>query len=223
MDPPLLRLEPLTPMRFRCIVFDFDGTLADTLEETMVILNELAEEYGFRKFSREDMQDAKHMTVSEFVRFLGIPRWRVPRILTKGKRRLTQRLAGIKPINGIPAMLDDLAGRVDHLGILTSNSEDNVRIFLDAHDLRQFEFIKSTPKLMGKARYLRKILRAYGIRSEEMLYVGDEIRDIEAAHDAEIPMAAVTWGFNAASVLEAATPDYLIHHPGELIALCEPD
>ena len=207
-------------MRFRSIVFDFDGTLADTLEETMVILNELAEEYGFRKFSRDDMQDAKHMTVAEFVRFLGIPAWRVPRLLTKGKRRLTQRLAGIKPIDGIPAMLAELTGKVDHLGILTSNSEDNVRIFLDAHGLHQFEFIKSTPKLMGKARYLRKILRSHGIRSEQMLYVGDEIRDIEAAHEAEIPMAAVTWGFNAASVLEAASPDYLVHHPRDLVALC---
>ena len=207
-------------MRFRCLVFDFDGTLADTLEETMVILNELAEEYGFRRFRREDMQEAKHMTVAEFVRFLGIPAWRVPRLLTKGKRRLTQRLATIRPIPGITDVLPGLSAAVGHLGILTSNSEDNVSIFLRSHAIDCFEFVNSTPKLMGKARYLRKILRQYGLRSEEMLYVGDEIRDIEAAHESEIPVAAVTWGFNSAAVLEAATPDYLIHHPSELLDLC---
>lgn len=210
-------------MRFRCLVFDFDGTLADTLEETMVILNELAEEYGFRRFRREDMQEAKHMTVSEFVRFLGIPAWRVPRLLTKGKRRLTERLSTIRPIPGIREVLPELAATVDHIGILTSNSEENVSIFLRSHDIGHFEFVKSTPKLMGKARYLRKILRQYGIRSEEMLYVGDEIRDIEAAHESEVPVAAVTWGFNAATVLEAASPDYLIRHPSELPALCRGD
>ena len=207
-------------MRFRCLVFDFDGTLADTLEETMVILNELAEEYGFRRFKREDMQEAKHMTVAEFVRFLGIPAWRVPRLLTKGKRRLTERLATIRPIPGMAEVLPELSATVGHLGILTSNSEDNVSIFLRSHSLECFEFIKSTPKLMGKARYLRKILRQYGLSSEEMLYVGDEIRDIEAAHESEIQAAAVTWGFNAATVLEAASPDYLIRHPSELLELC---
>lgn len=207
-------------MRFRCLVFDFDGTLADTLEETMVILNELGEEYGFRRFQREDMQEAKHMTVAEFVRFLGIPAWRVPRLLTKGKRRLTERLATIRPIPGIAEVLPELSATVAHLGILTSNSADNVSIFLRSHSLDCFEFIKSTPKLMGKARYLRKILRQYGLRSEEVLYVGDEIRDIEAAHESEIPVAAVTWGFNSAAVLEAASPDYLIRHPAELLELC---
>ncbi len=206
-------------MSFRCIVFDFDGTLADTLEETMDILNELSEEYGFRRFQREDMQEAKHMTVSEFVRFLGIPAWRVPGILTKGKRRLTQRLRSIRPIPGIPEVLPELKSRVEHLGILTSNSEENVRLFLEAREMEHFEFIKSAPKLMGKSRYLHKILRQYGFRSEEMLYVGDEIRDIEAAHEAEIPVAAVTWGFNAATVLEAASPDYLVHHPSDLLKL----
>jgi phosphoglycolate phosphatase len=168
------------------------------------------------------MLEAKHMTVAEFVRFLGIPAWRVPRLLTKGKRRLTQRLASIQPISGMPQALRELRARVEHLGILTSNSEENVQIFLDAHDMNHFEFLKSTPKLMGKARHLTKILRQYGFRQEEMLYVGDEIRDIEAAHEAEIPVAAVTWGFNSAAVLEAATPDYLVHHPAELVALCAP-
>ena len=210
-------------MRFRCLVFDFDGTLADTLEETMLILNAFAEEYGFRHMAREDIMAAKNMTVSEFVRYLGIPAWRVPGLLTRGKRKLTERLDGIRPIPGIAEALSALQARVEHLGILTSNSEENVRIFLHAHGMEHFEFIKSTPKLMGKARHLNKILKQHGFEHEEVLYIGDEIRDIEAAHEAEIPVAAVTWGFNSAAVLESATPDYLVHYPQELVALCAPD
>lgn len=160
------------------------------------------------------------MTVSEFVRFLGVPAWRVPRLLTKGKRRLTERLSTIQPIPGIAEALPELATTVKRLGILTSNSEENVSIFLRAHHLERFSFIKSTPKLMGKARYLKKILKKYDLRNEEMLYIGDEIRDIEAAHESEVPVAAVTWGFNSQAVLEAASPDYLIHKPSDLTALC---
>jgi phosphoglycolate phosphatase len=211
-------------MNFRCVVFDFDGTLADTLESTMEVLNELAVEYGFRRMERHEVLDAKRMTVSQFTRFLGIPSWRVPRLLTKGKRRLTARLASIRPFAGIAETLDQLEGRVDHLGILTSNSVPNVEAFLDAHGLRRhFSFISSAPKLMGKSRYLRRIMRTFSLANDELLYVGDEIRDIEAAHEAEIPVAAVTWGFNTEEALCAAIPDFIVQAPGMLVDICTPD
>ena len=207
-------------MNFRCIVFDFDGTLADTLEETMVILNELAAEYGFRRVERHDVRTAKHMTVAQFVRFLGIPAWRLPRLLTKGKRRLTQRLPGIRPFPEIPDTIRQLRARAEVLGILTSNSVGNVEAFLANQGMGPFDFVSSAPKLMGKARYLRAIMRQYGLRTEEILYVGDEIRDIEAAHEAEIPVAAATWGFNSEEALLEGVPDYVLRSPRDLLEIC---
>ena len=207
-------------MNFRCIVFDFDGTLADTLEETMVILNELAAEYGFRRVERHDVRTAKHMTVAQFVRFLGIPAWRLPRLLTKGKRRLTQRLPGIRPFPEIPDTIRLLRGRAEVLGILTSNSVGNVEAFLANQGMGPFDFVSSAPKLMGKARYLRAIMRQYDLRTEEILYVGDEIRDIEAAHEAEIPVAAATWGFNSEEALLEGVPDYVLRSPRDLLEIC---
>ena len=210
-------------MQFRCVVFDFDGTLADTLEETMVVLNELAAEYWFRRMERHEVRGVKHMTVAQFVRFLGIPAWRLPRLLTKGKRRLTQRLPAIRPFPGIAETIGQLRARIDMLGILTSNSVTNVESFLGSHDLGPFDFILSAPKLMGKARYLRSIVRQHGFSPEELLYVGDEIRDIEAAHEAEIPVAAATWGFNSEEALLEAVPDFVLRDPRDLMAVCAPD
>lgn len=206
-------------MAYRCIVFDFDGTLADTLQETMVILNELAAEYGFRRMEKHHVHDAKRMTVGQFARFLGIPSWKVPRLLTKGKRRLTERLETIQPFEGIPDALNELKPHVDHLGILTSNSVKNVEFFAENHGLVDFAFVMSCKKLMGKARYLKAIAKTHRISPREILYVGDEIRDIEAANRAKVPVAAVTWGFNAPDALEEAVPDYLISDPAELVRI----
>jgi phosphoglycolate phosphatase len=218
----MVRTDPET-MKFRCIVFDFDGTLADTLEATMLVLNELALEYGFRQMERHEVHGVKHMTVAQFVRFLGIPAWRLPRLLTKGKRRLTQRLPGIRPFPGIPETIRTLRQRTEVLGILTSNSVANVESFLGAQGIGPFDFISSAPKLMGKARYLRAIVRQHGLSPEEILYVGDEIRDIEAAHEAEIPVAAATWGFNSEEALLEGVPDYVLRDPRDLIGICAPE
>ena len=51
---------------------------------------------------------------------------------------------------------------------------------------------------------------------EEMVYIGDEIRDIKASKKAKVPVASVSWGFNSAESLAEAEPDHLLHHPEEL-------
>jgi len=207
-------------MAYRCVIFDFDGTLADTLDETLSIMNELASEYGFRAMNTHEIGGVRHMRVGEFRRYLGIPAWRLPRLLIEGKRRLGQRMQTITPIPGVPEMLRELRLRVPMLGILTSNSEENVAAFLERHALVPFDFIISSRKLLGKAKHLRRIVKRRGLAHEDTLYVGDELRDIEAAHAAEIPVAAASWGFNSRTSLHAAMPDHMLDSPGALLALC---
>lgn len=204
-------------MNFRCVIFDFDGTLANTLPETLLILNELADTYGFRKLSKVDLLKVKTMSLAQFIRFLGIPAWSVPTLLTRGKRMLTERLDTIDPFPDIPEVLVELKALTQHIGILTSNSTENVERFLRSHDMEHFEFVSSAKKLLGKAKYLKAIMKTFSLKHDEVLYVGDEIRDIEAAHAVEIPVAGVTWGFNTAEALEGAMPDFLIHTPRDIL------
>lgn len=206
-------------MSYRCVIFDFDGTIANTMPETLLILNTLSEEYGFRKLSHDDLVKAKQMSLVQFIKFLEVPAWRVPQLLTRGKRMLTERIEGIAPFAGIREALDVIAANTEHIGILTSNSKENVERFARAHSFEHFDFVSSARKLLGKAKYIRAILKTYSLSHDEVLFVGDELRDIEAAHEAEVPVAAVSWGFNAAGVLEGAMPDYLFNTPAEMAAL----
>ena len=89
-----------------------------------------------------------------------------------------------------------------------------------AHGLReQFDFISSTSKLTGKSKHLKAIRKTFSLKSEELLYVGDELRDVKASQKANIPIAAVTWGFNSREALAASKPDYLFDTPAEFLSL----
>jgi phosphoglycolate phosphatase len=200
-------------------LFDFDGTIADTFEISHSILNQLALEFRFRTLAREELEHVRTLSTRDFIRHLGISSWRVPGISRKGLRLMQERIAEVEPIAGIPEVLEQLHRRGHRIGILTSNSETNVLDFIARHRLPYFHFVRTSSKLFGKAREMRRILKAEGIPAERVVYVGDETRDIEAAQETGLRMAAVEWGYNAPAALSALNPHHLLSHPGELLQI----
>ena len=118
----------------------------------------------------------------------------------------------------MPEALRELQALGYSLGIITSNTEVNVQIFLRSHGLEFFDFVRCSSKLLGKARMIRSVIRRQHVRAADILFVGDETRDIEAAKKVGIRMAAVTWGYNSRRSLEAMKPDFVFENPGELVA-----
>jgi len=204
------------------ILFDFDGTVADTLFVAHGILNDMAREFGFRELPPEQLTLARGMGTKQFIRHLGISMWRVPTVAKRGLALLHERIHLVDPIAGMPEVLSELRARGHRLGILTSNSEANVTAFLDRHELPHFDFVRTSSKLFGKGREMARLLRLEGLASRDVLYVGDETRDIEAARETGLRMAAVTWGYNSGEALEALNPDFLLTAPGDLLEITHP-
>jgi phosphoglycolate phosphatase len=207
-------------MNYRAIIFDFDGTLADTLEQTRCIYNQLAGDYGLRTVESHELEKLRNFSLSELLQHLEISKLRVPSLLSRGTTMLRERIAEIPIIPGIAAVLPELRRRTETFGILTSNATDNVNLFLDTHGLRDhFTFVSSTSKLTGKAKHLKAIRKTFSLQAGEMLYVGDEIRDVKASQKAGIAVAAVTWGFNSRDSLETNDPTHLVDSPHQLLDL----
>jgi phosphoglycolate phosphatase-like HAD superfamily hydrolase len=213
------RRAPAGPFtRPKLLIFDFDGTLADTFAAGLEILNVLAGEFGFRPLAEADVPKARDMRTRQLMKFLGIPMAQMSRIARRGSEELTARMPGITPLPGVPELLHALKDAGFELGIVTSNSEANVRMFLQKHELEFFAFIRSSSKLLGKSRELRAVMKSRQVAAHDILFIGDETRDIDAAQKAGIRMAAVTWGYNSARSIEAMKPDFLFAHPGDLTA-----
>jgi len=204
-------------MKYPNLIFDFDGTIADTLTEASEIYNILAKKYGYKKVSAEDLPALRHCSLKQLTKELGVPKLRLPIILNKGRKLLKERIDQLEPIEGMIEVLREMRTHADNFGILTSNSTENVESFLNQYEIRDlFTFISSTSKLTGKAKHINSICRTFSIDKRATLYIGDEIRDIKASHKAGISVAAVTWGFNSREALEQVAPTFLIDRPEEL-------
>ena len=203
----------------KVLVFDFDGTIADTRGVAHSILNDMSGEFGFRPLPDEELEIARNMGTREFIRHLGISNWRIPVIARRGLQLLHERMHLVKPIEGMTDVLASLHGSGHKIGILTSNSEDNVAAFLQRHNLPYFHFVRTSSKIFGKSREMNRLIRSERVQPSEILYVGDETRDIEAARESGVQMAAVSWGYNTENVLSALNPEYLLNSPHELLGV----
>ena len=207
-------------MIYKTLVFDFDGTIADTLGETRRIFNRIAPDYGIREVAEHELDHLRHLSLSALLDHLKIPKRRVPAIIARGTGMMRGNITQLKMIDGMSEVLIELRRHVDSFGILTSNATANVDLFLRTHGLReQFDFISSTSKLTGKAKHLKAILKTFSLRPGELLYIGDELRDVKASQKAGIPIAAVTWGFNSRESLAASEPDFLFDQPVDFLRL----
>lgn len=205
-------------MTVSIILFDFDGTIADTLDSIVKITNRLAGEFGYKKTTQEDVEYMRDMNSMQIIKTSGIPIFKVPFLLQMVKLELNHEIQNLKPIPGILEVLQILNNKEYKLGIVTSNSLENVKGFLERNEMNKlFSFVHAGSTLFGKNKAIKSFLKREGICPEEVIYVGDETRDIEAARKAKIKVIAVSWGFNSKAILAKHNPDLAINNPQDLV------
>ncbi|MFH7024461.1 MAG: HAD-IA family hydrolase [Heteroscytonema crispum UTEX LB 1556] len=209
-------------MTKKVIIFDFDGTIADTVDALVSIANRLAVEFGYIQITREELALLRNLTSREIIKYSGISLFKIPFLVKKVKGELKNQIPELKPIPGIKEALIALSDEGNRLGIITSNSKDNVTQFLKINELDNlFEFIYSGVTIFGKTTIINNVLRQKQLKPQEVIYVGDETRDIEASKKANIKVVGVTWGFNSQEVLAKQNPNFLIQRPDELLGIIQ--
>ncbi len=106
-------------MRYRLVIFDLDGTLADSFPWLVANVNSVADRFGFRRVADEEIEALRHAGTRELLAHLEVPRWKLPRI-SRHVRRLKAQHVGIRLFPGVDDMLRSLAaqGRRDGDGLL---------------------------------------------------------------------------------------------------------
>lgn len=202
------------------LVFDFDGTIADTLEAIVTMSNYLAPQYGLKPATPEELTELRDLSFDQLISRADVPLLPLFRLLRRVRRELQKEIAQLSPFPNMAETLRLLAEQGQSMGILTSNSVENVRVFLQVHQLEaSFEFVQGGTSLFGKSRRLKKLMRQRNLLPSELLYIGDETRDVDASRRIGIPVAAVTWGFNSRQALLRHDPDFVLERPSELITI----
>ncbi len=207
-------------MRYKLILWDFDGTLADTLAMALQFYNEMAAEKGFKVIT--DPYSVRDMNISEFLKNHNIGVHRVPFLFARILKAIKAEAARVRFHSGIRELIEQINEMGLHQGIVSSNSTENIELFLTANQaMPLFGYVTGTSRIMGKATRIQKAMRKFPVPANEVLYIGDEIRDVEAAQAASVDVASVTWGLNSEQALKAQNPTWIVSEPSEILAILQ--
>ena len=201
------------------IIFDFDGVIVDSLESIIEISRKLIDRYDHQKKIPKEKAIAlvRNKKLQEIFKKLGISSIKIFFGLRKIRSELNKEIEYLKPIKGIKRVLNEIKKDGSKLGILTSNSKKNVNRFLRKNDLELFNFIYSEASFFNKHKVIDHLLDKQKLKREEVVFIGDETRDVEAAKKEKIKIIAVSWGYNSKKLLAKEKPDFLVDKPSEII------
>lgn len=197
------------------VIFDFDGTIADSLALAIHIYEKLLR--GGDAMPTEEIERLRGMSLISVGLELRIAPWKIPMLLARGRRTMRRQMHTVQAFDGMSALIRALRADGHNLYIMSSNSVQNIRPLLTRLDLYN-EFIKlyGNAGLMGKATVIRRMLKRQKLDPTETYYVGDEVRDIEAAKRAGIKIISVTWGYNNEAILRKHKPDFIAKKPADI-------
>lgn len=213
--------QPPQAPTYPVMLFDFDGTLADSLPTSFETFNRVAVRFGMEPMTREQAVALRKLDSRAIMKRLG-GLIRSTRIMRAAKADFARHIHKVPPFPGVKESLLHLRRIGCTLGILSSNEHDTILAFLRQHRLLEhFRVIETGSPLFGKAPRLRRIRRRLNVPHANIVYVGDETRDIQAATKAGIASAAVLWGANTLEALAKFEPSHVLEHPEQLIPLAE--
>lgn len=204
----------------KCIIFDFDGTIADTFELAIDIINSNPSRYGVDHIDKNEIPRLRSLSMPYLLREFNIHLLEFPILLSRMRKDLKKQIHDLKPYHNILSVIKELYDQGYVLGVLTNNSRGNVISFFKKEEVHHtFHFISSAKGLFGKSKSLEKLMKKYKLNIQNTIYVGDEVRDIEACHKAKISIISVSWGFNSKELLEKFHPTYLVSKPQEILSV----
>ncbi len=201
------------------VIFDFDGVIGNTIDEIKNIVVGLYEELHQEKVSPEIIKKVIGQGVRVVIKELKVPLNKVPYFEKRVRKELVSRIGNIKIFDGVKEVLEKIKSKGYTLGILSSNSQENIHYILKKNYIDFFDFIYSGSSFFGKGKILAKLIKKKGLNPKKTVYIGDETRDIQASQQNKVKVIAVSWGYNSEKVLKREKPDFFAKQPQDLLKI----
>jgi phosphoglycolate phosphatase len=196
-------------VKYQLVMFDFDGTLADTLPWFMTVMDHVADKYQIKRLTDDDVRLLRGFSATQVIKHLGVPMWKTPMIAKYVRGLMARDIDKMTVFNGIDHALLGLARQGQTLALVTSNSYENASRILGPATMALFSCCECGVSIFGKHAKLKKVLNHTGVSPDASIYVGDEIRDGEAARRVQVAFGAVAWGYTRIEALQACDPNVL--------------
>lgn len=192
----------------RLVIFDFDGTLADTYDWFMSILDDAIARFRLHRPGPDEIEGMRVLSAREVMRRMKVRPWKLPAIVKHTRREKLKAAHHTELFAGIRELLNDLRAQGIKVVIVSSDTAESVKAVLDREGI-EVDLLNCGASLFGKTNKFKKVLKQMGVEAHHAISVGDEIRDIDAARPLGLTTGAVSWGYTL--------PDALAkHHPTHL-------
>ena len=203
-------------MKYKLIVFDFDGTLADTLSWFLTIADDLADHFKLKRMDHSQVESLRRMELRKVMQHFGVTAWMLPEIGLYLQNLLSKDIHKISLFEGISDVLQHFSQQGAQLAVVSSNTYHNISQVLGPENISLFQYFECGVSLYGKTGRLKNVIRQSGIPGSQAISIGDEIRDLEAAHRARMDFGAVSWGYTSIESLMIRTPELIFNRVDEL-------
>lgn len=198
------------------VIFDFDGTLADSDHLFMKAWNIFADQYHYDHVTEQDLVTSKNLTIHERAKKYNFPMHKLPIILPKMYRYFKNHIDEVQLFNGIKEMLQSLHEKGYKIVIISSNAKENIELLLQKQQVHVVSQVLTSSRLFGKDTVIKKFMKQRQLETRDVLYVGDEVRDIIACNKVGVPFVWVSWGLDGYELIKKEKPLHVVHSPKEL-------
>jgi len=207
----------------KLIIFDFDGTIADTLDLSFTIINELSTKYHFNSIpSKEEYIKLFNCGLPSIIKQLRISPFKIPFLIKEAKKVVEERINQVQLFPGISPVVRELARKYS-LGIISSNVKELITKILSRGKMQDcFQLILGTNgKENSKSERIDLFLKHFSVSPKDTILVGDTAWDIKEANEHNIQSIAVTWGFHSSEVLMKENPTAIATSPSQILEIVE--
>ena len=206
------------------LVFDFDGTLADTTEGILQTTRATFARMGLPIPSDADIRLGIGLPLKGSLHTAGVPDER----LDEGSDIYHEIFYEIAPKHitiypGVRESLEMLAAKGLRMGIATSRTEHSLVMLLEEHGIRQYFEILGSVGCVERPKpapdLVQWVLERFGADPSEAMVIGDTTYDILMGTAAGCRTCAVSYGNHSVERLLTASPDHIVQDLRDLVAL----
>lgn len=202
------------------IIFDYDGVLADTLDDLIHFGQQACDQLGVKHVvTQADLSNLEVMSFATYGRACEVQENLIDEFVKISLRLFAEKESPPAIFAGMSEVIQHFSNQ-HKLAIATTNSSQNVNLFLTQHGLSNlFHAVYGVDTPGSKAHKIALARERFG---EESVYmIGDALSDVRAAMEAGVASIAVTWGHQSLETLLRGEPDYVVNSPNSLIEVIE--
>lgn len=206
-------------------IFDFDGTLVDSVHDVIISFNKALEIHDFPALTREEYLDRLGGSIDEIVSLIlkdknspeniEILKGTYEKIYYSSQNNLTC------PFSGVHELLKSLQERGILLAINSNRKNDSLQVYVERFfsDINFVSIEGQNQDYPSKPNpfAVNMIMEKHNLAKEDCIYIGDSITDIRTAQNAGIDCLLVSWGYARSDAFESDYPIEVIDNTSEIL------